>query len=297
MCILHTLSYQKIGTIVRIAVNYSPQAASLLQEGCIEFDLFKCPDWPKVIEAARQYRPTYVHFPLKTRLNSLELVDWAKIEDLLSKTDTQYINLHIAPHASDFPGMPQDTSDSFWRERVEESVIVALQWVIRTFGQENLILENVPWDLDPDYAIPRPVIEPDFVKRLIDETGCGFLLDTAHARISSVYLGIDPIAYLNEMPTDHLREVHITGTTYSEEYVCLIDHCGMTEDDWDLAAYTMNQICSGSWAQPGIVALEYGGVGPLFEWRSEPEILATDVPKLYELVQAAQSQVQSVNER
>ena len=274
---------------MRFAVNYSPQAAALLQENSIAFDLFKCPDWPEVVETARQYRPVYVHFPLMTRLKTLQTARWTKIEAFLSVTDTQYINIHVAPHTSDFPGMPQDTCDPKWQEKVEESVIVALQWVIERFGRENIILENVPWDLDPDYLIPRPVIEPGFMNRLITETGCGFLLDTAHARISAFYLGLDQIDYLNEMPTSHLKEIHITGTTDSKEYGCLIDHFGMTEEDWALAIYTMDQISTGTWPQPEIVALEYGGVGPLFDWRSKPEVLATDVPKLFNLVQTAQT--------
>ena len=271
---------------MHFAVNYSPQAATLLQENGITFDLFKCPDWPEVVETARTYRPVYVHFPLMTRLKTLQAVKWATVEQFLSETDTQYINIHVAPHTNDFPGMPQDTLDPYWQEKVEEAVLISLQLVIERFGKDKIILENVPWDLDPNYSIPRPVIEPGFIHRLVNETGCGFLLDTAHARIAALHLGMDQIDYLNAMPTSHLREIHITGTR-SDKYGCLIDHFVMTTEDWSLAVYTMDQIRAGVWSQPEIVALEYGGVGPLFDWRSKPEVLTTDVPRLHNLVQTA----------
>lgn len=281
---------------MHFAVNYSPQAATLLQDKSIVFDIFKCPDWPEVVKAARQLRPVYVHFPLRTRLINLQAVDWVKIETFLVETDTQYINIHAAPHADDFPGMPQDTRDPKWQEKVEESVIISLQMVIDRFGRDNVILENVPWDRDPDYSIPRPVIEPGFMNRVVNETGCGFLLDTAHARVSALHLGLDQIDYLDGLPTNHLKEVHITGTANSSKYGCLVDHFAMTKEDWSLAVHSMELISAGIWPQPEIVALEYGGVGPLFEWRSELEVLATDVPKLYGLVQAAQTPKDRISE-
>jgi uncharacterized protein (UPF0276 family) len=273
---------------MHFAVNFSPQAASLLQRNIIAFEMFKCPDWPEVVETARRYLPVYVHFPLMTRLGKLQVVDWARIEEILVATDTRYINVHAAPHTHDFPRMPQDTCDPKWQEKVEESVMNSLQLVIERFGQDRIILENVPWDLDPDYLIPRPAIEPGFLNRVVNEIGCGFLLDTAHALISARHLGLDPIDYLDGLPTDHLKEVHITGTTDCSKHGCLIDHFAMTGEDWSLAAHTMNQIRVGTWPQPEIVALEYGGVGPLFDWRSKPEVLATDVPRLFDLVQATQ---------
>jgi hypothetical protein len=38
---------------MEFALNYSPQAAQLLQEGRIEIDRYKCPDWPDVRVAER----------------------------------------------------------------------------------------------------------------------------------------------------------------------------------------------------------------------------------------------------
>ena len=267
---------------MQFAVNYSPQAATLLVSGKAAFDLFKCPDWADVINAASQYRPIYVHFPLATRPNVLEAVDWGQIEGFLKQTGTHYVNIHLAPHTADFPGMAQNTCDPSWRDQLMESVLTGIQMVVSQFGKENVIIENVPWDPDPKYAIPRPVIVPEFVNAVIDACGCGLLLDIAHARIAALYLGLDPIAYLDQMPTRHLKEVHITGTLYDEEMLCWRDHFPMTNDDWMLTNYALAHIQSGEWPVPEIIALEYGGIGPMFEWRSKSEVLLSDISHLQE---------------
>lgn len=269
---------------MRFAVNYTPQAAELLQAGKITFDLFKCPDWPHVVAAARVFRPVYVHFSLQTRHQTLAQVDWALIERFLVETESCHVNIHIAPHCNDFPGMTPDTRSPADYDRVLEAVLETMQLVIRRFGAENLVVENTPWDPDPEYLIPRPVIEPQFVTQVLHETGCGFLLDIAHARIAALYLEMDQTVYLNQMPVERLRELHIAGTRYDAEMACWVDHFAMTDADWQLTTDVLGRIHAGAWPKPEIVALEYGGVGPRFEWRSRPEVLTCDVPRLYALI-------------
>jgi uncharacterized protein (UPF0276 family) len=273
---------------MRLAVNYSPQAAELLDAGVVAFDLYKCPDWPDLVSEAQETRPVYVHFPLMAGKNNLNHVDWDQIEYLLSVTETGYINLHIAPFAPDFPGMALDTRSPADAARVIDRVVEDVTYVKQRFGADRIILENVPWDADPKYAIPRPVIEPEVVSRLVKETGCGFLLDTAHARIAALHLGMDPIAYLDALPGEHMRELHITGTVYDEDASMWRDHFPMTYDDWQVATRALENVNSGRWPAPEIVALEYGGVGPMFAWRSKSQVLAVELARLRALVDSTQ---------
>jgi hypothetical protein len=47
------------------------------------------------------------------------------------------------------------------------------------------------------------------------------------------------------------------------------------------------QIRAGRWARPDIVALEYGGIGDGFSWRSDASVLEEQVPRLAQLVTSA----------
>ncbi|GAB4526964.1 MAG: hypothetical protein OHK0046_44270 [Anaerolineae bacterium] len=272
---------------MQFAVNYTPKAAALLQAGQISIDLYKCPDWPDLVQEAQEQRPAYVHFPLYAGLNNMPAIDWAKVDGFLATTATRYINLHLAPNTRDFDGMPIDTQDTYWVEQIVARILHDIDIVKARYGAERIILENVPWDPIPQFAIPRPALDPAIVTHIVQESGCGLLLDTAHARIAALYMGMDEIAYVDGLPGEALREVHVTGTMHSEDDGRWHDHFAMTDPDWRLAEHVMARISAGEWRVPEIVALEYGGVGPLFEWRTETEVLAVDAPRLYAMVQDA----------
>jgi len=44
------------------------------------------------------------------------------------------------------------------------------------------------------------------------------------------------------------------------------------------------QIKSGEWSTPWLMAFEYGGVGTEFEWRSDPNVIVKQVPKILERI-------------
>ncbi len=275
---------------MQLAVNYSLMARDLLRGGHIDLDLYKCPDTAESVRAARQDRPAYVHFALHAGAQRVAAADWAHIEHLLENSDTHYINVHIAPNLRDFPGLELDTRDPAWTERLTEATLADIDHAARRFGAERVILENVPWDPDPQYAIPRPVLELDVINRIVRESGCGYLLDLSHARIAALYLGIDEIAYIDAMPVDRLRELHITGTRYFDHESRWRDHYPMLTHDWRLAEHALAQIGRGAWAVPDIVALESGGVAESYAVRVSAADLTAEMKRLAALIDAARVQ-------
>jgi uncharacterized protein (UPF0276 family) len=268
---------------MKFGLNYSPEAARLLDGRQIAFDVYKCPDWPDLIAAAQRQRPAYVHFPMLAGRNDIEETGWDKIAALLDQTDTPYVNTHLAPRVSDFAGVPLDTIDPAHTDMLVVAMKRDIQPLIERFGQERVIAENAMWDTE--WEIPRPVLEPQVMAKVVEETGVGFLLDLAHARVTALHLRLDVRDYIERLPLRQLRELHITGTRYEIETERWNDHFPMTEPDWALAEWALEQIHQGHWPEPWIVSLEYGGVGPAFEWRSKAEVIARDVPRLAALVQ------------
>jgi uncharacterized protein (UPF0276 family) len=261
---------------LKLALNYSAPAAELVRHGQIAIDLYKCPDRPDVVAAARAEHPVYVHFDLWAGSGRLDATDWKRVEGLLDQTGTRFVNLHLAPRETDFePGHPLDVEVVI--ERVFHDVISA----VKRFGPERVIVENAP-HLYPGGVIPRPAVDPDVISRLVREIGCGFLLDLSHARIAARQLGLDEREYVARMPVDHLRELHITGLDHDGQY--WRDHMPLTDEDWTEAAWALAHIRAGRWTEPAIVALEYGGVSPAFAWRSDPAVMAAQAPRLLALV-------------
>lgn len=267
---------------MKFALNYSPQAAALLDKGRIQIDLYKCPDWPDLIAEAEKQRPVYVHFPLIAGRANTEKVGWSNIDHLLNTTDTFYINTHLAPNGNDL-GIPLDTRDPAHCEQLIEIMLRDIEPLVKRYGKEKIILENAIWDVE--WGIARPLLEPGLIRTMVEETGCGFLMDTAHAIASARYFGVDERDYILRLPVHQLRELHITGLKYEDSGVW-VDHFAMTESDWAINEWAIEQIRAGKWAKPWVLAFEYGGIGPLFEYRSESRVIAEQVPRLYRLAKS-----------
>lgn len=97
------------------------------------------------------------------------------------------------------------------------------------------------------------------------------------------YLKTDVYDYIKKLPLDRLKELHITGIQQDGNQR-LRDSMPMTEEDWDLAGWVLKNIQTGNWPEPWVASLEYGGIGPAFEWRTDSKVLASQVPRLEELI-------------
>jgi hypothetical protein len=141
------------------------------------------------------------------------------------------------------------------------------------------------------------------ISRVVEATGCGFLLDISHARMAARDLGIDARQYIQALPVQRTREIHITGlqclagdwlnvaeqSGVDADFIernrgRLLDHLPMTHADWEFFTWSIQQIRSGQWGQPWMVGFEYGGVGKFFGAVTMDEILLDQIPRLYEMI-------------
>jgi uncharacterized protein (UPF0276 family) len=270
---------------MKLALNYSPSSAALLAEGRIDIDYFKCPDWPDMITEALRYRPVTVHFSLRAGTGLLHQTDWSLIENLVKLTSTPYVNLHLEPKASDFTtetcSIPANTQDPAHINLVVERLLEDVSAVVTHFGSERVIVENIPyWGANGE--VLRPAAEAVVICRVVEETGCGLLLDVAHARISAHYMNLDPWEHLTTLPVDSTSEIHFHGVHWLPEGPK--DHLSMTESDWPWLEQSLKKVLMGSWGKPWLLAFEYGGVGGWFSEHTDPAIIAKQVPELWNMV-------------
>ena len=267
---------------MNLAMNYSPQAAALLEANRIQIDYFKCPDWPDLIAQAREYRPAAVHFEIIASSGNLSQKDWSLVDRLLDETGTNYINLHLASNIKDFPGFDLTSHNPLQRKQIIDKLIMDVCAVVERFGPERVIAENVPYRGIPGHPILRPAGEPEIIREVIETAGCGFLLDISHARMAAHYLGMDEFDYMSRLPVQSLRELHFAGIHII--HGILRDHLSIQPQDWPVLEWVLGNIQRGEWSKPWMLAFEYGGVGETFEWRSDPQVIADQLPRLYQLV-------------
>ena len=259
---------------MKLAVNYSNPLVQLIKSGSIETDLIKCPDWEGMLEEAAPYGPVTIHFSLDAGLGETLKLDFGRIDRFLELTHTPHVNTHLVTPRSCTPDDPTELTrvNDLWRKEIHG--------MINHFGEERVVLEHFPYSpASPNIA---PAADPVIFSNVVKDTGCQLLLDLAHARISADTMGIDVKDYIRALPVDRLSEMHVTGIQLFSGV--LTDHFKMNEEDWELLDWALNEIRSGAWREPEIVAFEYGGVGDVFVWRTEKEILKEQVPRLYEKV-------------
>jgi len=268
-------------TGTRLAVNFSPQAAALVASGEVTVDLFKVPDWDDLIAAAGELLPLYVHFPNQIGA-AREKPDVPRGVRYMRETGTQRFNVHAAPSRERFPDLEVGAHDPASLAVVAQALVDDLGPACSEFGPDAVIVENLIYRGD-NRGLLRAGVMPEVLTDVVDGTGCGFLLDVSHARITAATLGIDPWRYLDSLPVHALQELHVTGVHVIDGG--LRDHLPFQADDWRFLEGVVARVMAGAWPAPAIVAFEYGGVGPVFEWRSDEDVLAEQLPRMRELLE------------
>lgn len=122
----------------------------------------------------------------------------------------------------------------------EEAVRYVTQRIktVQDIIEQPLIIENVS-----AYAQPgKEMDEIDFLKAVIEESGCRLLLDVNNVFVNSTNHGFDAKDYLRKIPTDRISYLHIAGH-YEEASDLLVDTHGASvkQNVWDLLDFTYQQ--------------------------------------------------------
>lgn len=56
-----------------------------------------------------------------------------------------------------------------------------------------------------------------FLTEIVRRTGCGLLLDVNNVFVSSTNHGLDPVAYIDAFPVEHVGEIHLAGHAVTED--------------------------------------------------------------------------------
>ncbi len=90
------------------------------------------------------------------------------------------------------------------------------------------------------------ISESEFLREVVRRTGCGLLLDVNNVYVSCVNHGRDPRQFINEIPLDKVREIHLAGFAREVDAAgasLLIDNHGSAVDTavWDLYAAVLDR--------------------------------------------------------
>ena len=104
--------------------------------------------------------------------------------------------------------------------------------------QRRMLLENPATYLEFEASA---LSETEFLREVLQRTGCGLLLDVNNVYVSCTNHGRDALAYIGELPLDAVGELHLAGFTRDQDAAgapLLIDSHGSPVDDAVWALYS-----------------------------------------------------------
>lgn len=131
----------------------------------------------------------------------------ARIRDLATRARPLLLSDHLclsrAPDGTDLGHLAP-----LWYTRELLAAVVERVQRLQDFFGLPIAVENITAPFVFDFA---DFTEPEFFHHLVDQTGCGVLLDLTNLWINGHNLGFDPVARLEAYPLEAVVQVHLAG--------------------------------------------------------------------------------------
>ena len=237
-----------------LTTNLSDPLLELIRDGKAPIDAVEVGPWFSVRQI-RQYRQTLPQLPFyfhgSDLIDRVGLIPGAisKIAAYLRCTESPWVSMHITMW---LPGMVWLMLRHGWRvprpdpQRATRRLIRQVNRLTRAI-RTPVLLENTPPFPFEGYDFEA---RPERITEVLERTGCGFVLDTGHARVSAAVLGIDVHDYVKRLPLDRVLQVHISGPRVRDGR--LVDaHEPLQEVDYTLLDFLLAR------TYPQVITLEY----------------------------------------
>lgn len=257
--------------MTQLGCNYSPPLLRLLQGGEVHVDWIKLSldeNLEPEIALCRPLRPCLVHTLPRAGMapDQFGRVDWARLGRALVAAGSPHVAMHIEARQRDL------AADEIIERMVRQISFAAGQLPV------PLLVENMVYRKGGD--ILGACCEPATINTVMERTGAGLLLDTAHLRCSAHNTGRGAREYAAELPLDRVREIHVAGIRRLDDGQLNDSHAEIEAEDYDLLAWLLER------TRPQMVTLEYGGTGPVYErpGMSDPGALRRQLSRLKEML-------------
>jgi len=194
------------------------------------------------LERAQRLYPISLH-GVGLSLGSADPLDDAhmnKLRSLIARTQPMFVSEHLCwgsiagRHLNELLPLP-------YTEEALDHICVRIDEVQDRLGR-TILLENVS-----SYVRFRhsTIAEPEFIAQVCQRTGCDLLLDVNNVYVNSVNHEFDPVAFIDSLPAEACKEIHLAGyDPHEEDDTCLIDTHGrhVQSPVWELFRHTVKRL-------------------------------------------------------
>jgi uncharacterized protein len=183
-----------------------------------------------------------------------------RLKVLADRLEPHYVSDHIAWVSVDGK-YTHDLLPLPYNQDMLQHLRVRIQQVQEYLGR-TILIENPSSYLSFDSS---DMGEADFINQLSLSSGCELLLDVNNIYVSAMNHGFDPYQYLESIPQDKVKEIHLAGYEQMDGYLFDTHGHSVKPPVWDLYRAALKR---------------FGSVPTLIEWD-------TDVPEFSTLLAEA----------
>lgn len=239
---------------MKYGCNYSKELIDLLKSDVNICDYIKIGAFGNtqaLLDKAYSKKPLLIHgFGWFERggMPDLGILDYNRMNDELQQYESPFVGMHI---------MAFD-KDCDVNKNIVEHIISNFQEIQESLDVP-LLLENMDYSEYYTYETTvKETVYPLTIKKVIEASDAYLLFDLSHARVSAYQLGIDIYDYIDALPLERLKEIHFSGSFYSEKEGFMDIHGIMNENDFEVARYIAahHKVRTSNCLE--VITLEYG---------------------------------------
>ncbi len=237
----------------KLSTNLSRPLVELLEMDQTIVDAVEVGPWlstQKVYEFRQQYPdlPVFLHF--NNLVSKLRWIPGTRksLSDYLRVTQSSWLSFHFSLLPPGFVWAANQLGIYLPPPDYENSTRVFIGQVEKLKALHlPLLIENMPSFERLKY---RFEIETKNIARILESADADFLLDMAHAQVAASVLKLDVHQYLDGLPLQKVRQIHVSGTR-QKNGVLYDAHKALQEDDYRLLKWILER------SSPELVTLEY----------------------------------------
>ncbi|MEO8612045.1 MAG: DUF692 family multinuclear iron-containing protein [Chloroflexota bacterium] len=241
--------------MIQLAVSDRPMVRHLIRIGEISLDYLEVTgSYANSAPDEFPHQPFLLHNPIwnwslahRDCLNQKNAL--ATSQHMIDCLQVPWLSLHLGFSAEEvmFDERMKPATPLLSQDAVFETICDNLKVFVSAIPVPILI-ENL--DYNPGGAYEY-ICHPAFIASVLETTNLAFLLDIAHARVSATRLGMPINDYLDQLPFERVRQIHVSGPRWQNGL--LIDaHESLLDEDYVLLESVLKK------TEPCAVTLEYG---------------------------------------
>lgn len=190
------------------------------------------------LEKIRQDYPVTLH-GVGMSLGSSDALNFdylTRLKSLINKIQPTFVSDHLSwisvnnHYLNDLIPLP-------YTDEIKTHLVEKISQVQEFLGQ-RILIENPSSYISFNHST---MTEAEFIKDLLNEADCYFLLDVNNLYVSAINQNFDAINYLNQIPINRVKQIHLAGYEDKQNYLFDTHGYPIHKPVWDLYEITLKR--------------------------------------------------------